>query len=600
MINDLNKNQISPLPLVPQPKSRISTKVLVIVSLFVAAAGLTYVALANQKFRDSQLVKNLIPFKENLTIQDCTSRSFSDSQECFLQFGQERKNVKLCDQILYASGKAKCQIGVAVGKRDKGLCLHTFNADDSSNRDSCLEQVAIALADPSVCQDATQNFRQSCIFNVATKSKLPDACQTIKDSNAAGNCLATVAKALGEANLCNQLKAGSLQESCYYNIAIDKSEPTICGYLPESGNIYSKGSCYSDIADKTNNGEICKQITDPLFHDDCLTKLSVNSKNPELCTFIKNPDLELGCIKTAAYKLGDISICNEALKVLGSGLVDDCISNYAASKKDQSLCDKIQDVSIEEGCYRFFVYYIVSETFTEFTDCSSLKDPQDKYDCYYLKVTSHNDPNLCEAMPKDGWKDACYGALVKTQNQSQLCLKIRDTKTKDLCIQNWALDSGDKTNCVLITDVGIKNGCIYGSRPASATNLANSFCPITSNKPWLSFEGLNSGTITAAPGDSVAYDAKIINNMDCIVSLGSMSSGISSTAQQSSPNVIASYTDLPLSISPHQSISGTVFTVKIPQDSPPAYYDGNVKINATDGYNHLPVVLDFNFKIDVK
>jgi hypothetical protein len=193
----------------------------------------------------------------------------------------------------------------------------------------------------STCRDSDNE--RGCYFILANqlgliKSSDPDLCNEFFESeDEIQGCLSIVTfdnLYSGDSDVnCDSISQPDSRDSCYYEKAIIELDPEICDKIenadPDPGLLISeKWFCYSQVAEKTGDGNICMRIEDSGKEGKCLVDVVIET--------------------------GEISWCDNAeaveFETVGSGK-DKCIIAAARWSHNARHCNSIEDINLIEKCY---------------------------------------------------------------------------------------------------------------------------------------------------------------------------------------------------------------------------------------------------------
>jgi len=217
----------------------------------------------------------------------------------------ERKAVSVCNKITKKEWKDNC---LAVVKKDFTLCTGLLS--DKYQDALCYRVVAVAKADPSVCEKIEVN----------------------KDS-----CYAEVAKTKPDISLCNKVVAKSSKNRCYWNVADAKQDSSFCQNIIDDQDL--KNRCLATIG---SDSLLCDKINNQPERNSCYLNIAIKKNDQSLCEKMDETeiveewkqDTQIICMATVS---GDKSLCE---KINRESEKEDCYFGVAVEKKDDSLCEK--------------------------------------------------------------------------------------------------------------------------------------------------------------------------------------------------------------------------------------------------------------------
>jgi len=152
-----------------------------------------------------------------------------------------------------------CLLEDARIKQDVSLCIKYVSAD------SCYSAVALSALDESLCKNIGDDYtRGRCYLGIAQEKREVKICQNIPRDFERGQCIESVEKFLGtfdpnydhKKNI--ELRDRALQESNYI----------LCSQIRYNESL--KTECYTNVAVKSKDEVICKQIIDEYWGPACI------------------------------------------------------------------------------------------------------------------------------------------------------------------------------------------------------------------------------------------------------------------------------------------------------------------------------------------
>ena len=253
----------------------------------------------------------------------------------------EKQDPELCMKIELDDARMRCIIRVAAAAKDTEICKKYFTKD-KEEMEGCLLSVAGASGDLNTCNEITDTrSRMDCYDNVGRLNKDPSVCAMIDDEYKGhkDRCFFNIAKDLKRAELCEQTTLSQIQ--CYTYLAEETSKPELCEKIDLD---YPRDNCYLDAAKNTDQKDACDGISDDTKRKQCKSRLL---GDPKECGGLLDQHLD-HCILLASEKAAIITDCerieNQYKKI-------DCITNSAKNAKDHTLCEKLDEYSINPCIY---------------------------------------------------------------------------------------------------------------------------------------------------------------------------------------------------------------------------------------------------------
>jgi hypothetical protein len=140
--------------------------------------------------------------------------------------------------------------------------------------------------------DSTQ--RDTCLYDIAGIGKDMSVCERITDRNIQLKCRARIED---KPEYCEEIDVLIERDWCYRNMAFRWNSIEYCRKI-----FYQqiKDKCIHDyVKDKKPDPFECFQIVDPKLRDDCIIQhVGLGRINPRLCYLITDPETELKCNQT--------------------------------------------------------------------------------------------------------------------------------------------------------------------------------------------------------------------------------------------------------------------------------------------------------------
>ena len=128
---------------------------------------------------------------------------------------------------------------------------------------------------------------------------------------------------------CKQISNENYKDSCYFDLAEETGDLSICEKLTDKTANRKKRHCYINLARETGDISICEKIKE---NNNYLSK-----------------EYKYNCYASVAEGTKNINICDE--KFEEGSWKDSCYSNVAGQTGDNSICEKIVDEVRKNGCY---------------------------------------------------------------------------------------------------------------------------------------------------------------------------------------------------------------------------------------------------------
>jgi hypothetical protein len=185
-------------------------------------------------------------------------------------------------------------------------------------------------------------------------------------------------------------------------------------------------------------------IPETFCGDDCLFDRALEERNVDDCMEIENETVQQQCFEGLSY----ISL-DACRKVNNETIHNECIFQHAVETKDWDICEYLKDGVLEckvaiEPCYA------LSDTQRKICLMEKYDDVQycgDDSLCLYNYSMMSGDASYCDEISDQVLMRACRSILLDQDD----CYYMELQAEKDLCRLMWAMASGDEQTCSMIT-----------------------------------------------------------------------------------------------------------------------------------------------------
>jgi len=178
------------------------------------------------------------------------------------------------------------------------------------------------------CKELDRFKKQDCYIDLAIEQMDPSVCERIQDRDprVEKECKAVLAAIEGkDPGLCSQFpRESSAGLRCYSKLAAALGDTDICEELKEG--CFDKGRCIKAVAIKENDESLCKDVYGSSGY----------------C------GVQEECYAQIALGDDDISLCDEFFRLSGESY--GCHIYFALSRRDPELCESIRDTKANESC----------------------------------------------------------------------------------------------------------------------------------------------------------------------------------------------------------------------------------------------------------
>lgn len=218
------------------------------------------------------------------------------------------------------------------------------------------------------------------------------------------------------------------------------------------------------IYSKSAKSDLCQDL-DQQAQYSCYLEVIAKAKVKQdlsVCKSIKPQNYKNHCFGEVAISKKDISICNkingpEGLDKCYSGVLDslDTVGHFGATV---SLCDSLKDGQAKDGCY-----YNAGVESRDVTVCDKIRNKKsDTFsNCYIYIGIALKDMSVCgKEMVKSS---TCYRIFADSLNDISICEKIDSQKDRNFCYRDYAFKKNDPSSCDKITDTESRDFCYRSS-----------------------------------------------------------------------------------------------------------------------------------------
>lgn len=311
-------------------------------------------------------------------------------------------------------------------------------------------------------------------FLLAPRGSIADRCMS---SPLAGNrysCLESLAFATGNGTLCGRLP-NATADQCYSALAQNQSNATLCGMISDSNE---SGACFESVAVSTGNYALCSYAPQPVM-DSCLMRLAETSNSSGICDGISDQLNRSECVSSIylsrAVGSGNVSYCSSVMQqsnysvttriisdseaLSGANLTlssiidyyeygnitigarDFCIASVAYQRGNMSYCSAIGSPAAMGICES-----LVNSSIRASQNYSGINYTALIYSCYNvtgdyqscnstymsLKAIKTANASICATLPSN-YSTSCYSALAQELNDSKYCTYIKNGTESSAC-----------------------------------------------------------------------------------------------------------------------------------------------------------------------
>lgn len=170
------------------------------------------------------------------------------------------------------------------------------------------------------------------------KSYIVNNCNKLSSSRFQIDCYSNMALKNNNPDICKEISDISNRHECYVNIALSKNDESFCNKT----GVFVSPICYTTVIANRNDESLCDKGES--IRDICIALIK---ENPQLCLNInRTMSTKSDCLSLIAQKKENISVCdilnNETLSPLSdltiNYSIDSCYDEYAMKKLESKLC----------------------------------------------------------------------------------------------------------------------------------------------------------------------------------------------------------------------------------------------------------------------
>ncbi len=217
--------------------------------------------------------------------------------------------------------------------------LDISSCEKDDNKYLCLVGLALYNQDPSLCEQAASLDERD--YNDKTFIW--------------GECYHRIAVEKKDLKVCDMIDNDVYKDSCYVEVYVEIGDPAACENTPHSiiptnpeANL-ERDDCYSGIARKTVNVQLCEKVVNEHNKDLCHQSIGIMKNDIAICNKIINFEFKGGCYLRVARSTNDIKLCDGL--TFYPNYQDACYQIMAQTFKDPLICDKIASDYYKKSCH---------------------------------------------------------------------------------------------------------------------------------------------------------------------------------------------------------------------------------------------------------
>ncbi|MCX6776814.1 MAG: hypothetical protein NTY73_02495 [Candidatus Micrarchaeota archaeon] len=379
-----------------------------------------------------------------VTVFSCADiKDAADGDKCYFNDAITKNNLTSCSFIFSTQVRDNCNLIFAINLNDSSLCGR-INVDSTRDdcyhtlaprvgiatcnkieSDSLRRQCRLELGDDTVyCENMTAGYDSKLCMAKARGNY--SICLELNNISLIDNCYIDFAKNNGSYQLCNLPSDSNLRDDCFKYFAFLESNSSLCEKISV---VYQKYLCLTKI---TNNYTLCNELTDYLQRDSCLELFASEHMNYSLCSNISTHLYQDRCYTDVAFKSGNANICSYITCYECITDKDNCYYQVANVTADVSICSRIAEQYKRDNCV-----LDVAKSAHNPAACSNIENAYRKSTCF--TIVMYNQPyatSACDGITQQTWKDECYKNAAITNKNSTICNGVSDPFLKKDCIRD--------------------------------------------------------------------------------------------------------------------------------------------------------------------
>jgi len=142
---------------------------------------------------------------------------------------------------------------------------------------------------------------------------------------------------------CSKIKSVIVRDSCVAELAKTKEDLAVCDLIVTDK---TAAYCQEQIAEITNNHDLCNEIDDVYWSNNCHYNLAVENDKDVYCSLITSEDRKVDCFEEIALATNNQLLC----EFLPTNKQDGCIMRIALNKMDINVCQEVNVPLNREVC----------------------------------------------------------------------------------------------------------------------------------------------------------------------------------------------------------------------------------------------------------
>lgn len=261
----------------------------------------------------------------------------SPRDQCIYTIAKEGSNISPCNEMINTDWREGCISAIAKNLQDDTLCGQLTMYE---NRNSCYVAVAVNLSSPLQCtKSESQEGRDFCYLSIAESTGNYSLCDQIVTSRNTCKIIAAT-----KSSDCSELDSIN-RDTCYIRFYEYKQDYSVCEYIQ---NVEQKGYCYLRAAKFMGDRELCRKAS--ALSTDCLQDWAIDNCNLQLCqemTAEKSVSYDQ-CLASIARKTNNQQLCTQ---ISSDSMKRECYTYFANLTNDLNLCLNLSRGLFRDSCF---------------------------------------------------------------------------------------------------------------------------------------------------------------------------------------------------------------------------------------------------------
>ncbi len=233
-------------------------------------------------------------------------------------------------------------------------------------------------------------------------------------------------------------------DNYYYESALGSKNSSLCNFI---GNQTIRQLCYENLS--MESLDACGKVSNRTLLKNCITNFAVSLGNISICELLDNESTECKKAVNPCYELEGAAfpLCmalseNDSSECQGN---PDCILNYSITR-DEDHCGEIEDTGKKGACFS-----VLKDT----DRCYEIASPSQKDLCYYYYALYSDNGNICHSITHTSlYAVDCLSVFAVRKGDPTFC-DVSELEFNDQwnCYINYTMLSRDISGCSYIHEL---------------------------------------------------------------------------------------------------------------------------------------------------